>query len=343
MKFILIAILLLTSTAHANYTMVVPQSVGGGTDVWSRIVAEGLSEKLGEDVVIRNIPGAKDIPGFNKFHNVLQHDDKTIMVAHGGNAEAFLTDTVDYNYHEYRPIGMMNLDIIVGKKEIGNKLKFAASSGSNPDVMAILMLMHNGKTVADFESFAADNLIYVKGMSGGERRLAYLRDELNATRESTAAYYKYTANVEGSSVWFAHGVLDIETGKVVADPNFKEFFPEVYKERWGEYPSGEFYEAYLLVKLYRDVMQKSLWMGKNNPNADKVTAALVEVINDKALVDKIYARTGKYDWIIGEDVFSALDLLQSKTKKDTLQGLVKFINNSFGYATVFKENLCVDK
>ena len=51
-------------------------------------------------------------------------------------------------------------------------------------------------------------------------------------------------------------------------------FTDVYARRWGNVPSGDFYEAYLLVKNYRDVLQKSLWVDKNNPNKVKLENAL---------------------------------------------------------------------
>ena len=60
-----------------------------------------MEKHLDEKIVLKHIPGARDIPGFNKFHNELRFDDKTIMVSHGGNAVGFLTEKVDYNYNEY--------------------------------------------------------------------------------------------------------------------------------------------------------------------------------------------------------------------------------------------------
>ncbi len=84
--------------------------------MWTRLIASELEKKLGEKILIKNIPGINDMPGFNKFHNELQHNDKTVMVAHGGNAESFLVQDVDYNYFKYDPIALQNLTIMVGKR-----------------------------------------------------------------------------------------------------------------------------------------------------------------------------------------------------------------------------------
>ena len=90
-----LATMFIATPALADYTFVVPQKPGGGTSVWSQIVATELEKKLGEKIRIRHIPGARDIPGFNKFHNELQSDNKTIMVSHGGNGVSFLQEQVN--------------------------------------------------------------------------------------------------------------------------------------------------------------------------------------------------------------------------------------------------------
>jgi len=113
MKKILLAIAAVAvsaSAALADYRLIVPQKPGGGTSVWATIVSKHLEKFIGEPVIVEHIPGAQDIPGFNKFHNELQKDPKVIMVAHGGNAESFLTDKVDYDYDKYDPIALVNLN-----------------------------------------------------------------------------------------------------------------------------------------------------------------------------------------------------------------------------------------
>lgn len=343
-RVLVFSLLLCSSIAHADYRMIVPQAVGGGTDIWARIVAKELEKKLGEKIVIENIPGINDIPGFNKFHNDLRKDPKTIMVAHGGNAESFLLHKVDYNYKDYTPIGLQNLTIIVGHRTDSDpytKVKFSAGSGMNPDVMAMTMLVCGPKSSMDeYLQCYKNKIVYVSGMKGNERRLAYMRGELNATRETTAAYYKHPAKLKENVNWFSHGVLDIKTGKVIEDPNFPGItFQEVYKKKWGVAPAGEFYEAYLLVKSYRDVLQKSLWVDKGSPNAAKLVMALSDTIKDPESAKLIEQTTGKYQWIIGEDVNKATAALTDLTTTRALKNLVWWTSRAFEQEAYYKEEI----
>jgi len=62
------AALLCAAIAHAQYPnrpvrIVVPSSAGGGTDIIARIVAPRLSERLGQQIVIDNRPGAGTMIG----------------------------------------------------------------------------------------------------------------------------------------------------------------------------------------------------------------------------------------------------------------------------------------
>lgn len=347
-KLIAIAAMVLatftTAPAFAQYRMIVPQQVGGGTDVWARIVAKELEKKLGEKIIIENIPGINDIPGFNKFHNELRRDPKVIMVAHGGNAESFLLHKVDYNYAYYSPIGLQNLNIVVGRRidsDPYSKVKFAAGSGMNPDLMAITMLVCGPKP--NMQAYLAcynDKIVYVPGMKGNERRLAYMRGELNVTRETPAAYMKHPEKMAENIVWFTHGIFDYNTGRVLNDPNYTGFnFQEVYKRKWGVYPSGELYDAYLLVRSYRDVLQKSLWVGKNNPNRTKLVNALRAMTRDPVSMAEIREDSGNYGWVIGDDVYKSMIGLRRLTRQEPLKDLVWWTENAFKQDAYFKQEL----
>lgn len=324
---------LTATTAHAQYRMIVPQQVGGGTDVWARIIARELEKKLGERVVIENIPGINEVVGFNKFHNELRRDPKVIMVAHGGNAESFLLQNVDYDYRYYAPIGLQNLNIAVGRRldsNVYDGVRFAAQAGAGPDIMAVTMLVCGPKP--NKEAYLAcfnQKVKWVTGFKGNERRLAYLRGELNASRETPAAYIKYLETNPASTLWFTHGIFDINTGRTLNDPNFSAFnFAEVYKRKWGVYPSGELYEAYVLVRSYRDVLQKSLWVDKNNPNRAKLVRALRAMIADPVSMKEIREDSGNYAWVVGDDVQRAMLSLRKLTKREPYNDLVWWYDNA---------------
>jgi tripartite-type tricarboxylate transporter receptor subunit TctC len=56
-KAFLLALLIgITGTAHADYRFIVPQEPGNGTDIWARIVAREMEKKLGEKIIVENIP-----------------------------------------------------------------------------------------------------------------------------------------------------------------------------------------------------------------------------------------------------------------------------------------------
>lgn len=334
----------MTSTASADYTFVVPQKPGGGTTVWTEIVAKELAPFLGEKIIIKTIPGARDIPGFNKFHNDLQKDDKTVMVSHGGNGVSFLQENVDYNYADYTSIGLMNLNIISGIRKdykSGDKISFAAGSGMVPEAFAMTMLLCGPDLSMDqYAECFKKNVIWVAGMSGGERRLAFKRGELNGTRENPAAYKKHVAPNPNAKVWFTHGILDANSASHTDDPNYPNMqFEILFKNKYGVAPSGEFYDAYKLVKSFRDGMQKAIWVRKDNPNAQKLQDALTAMSKDATAIANIQKKVGKYEWKIGVDGNRQRDVLMTFITKDALRNLVKFNTEALGLKSVYKKNL----
>ena len=340
---ILFALILMTSVAKADYTLVVPQKPSGGTSVWSQIVVAEWEKHLGEKIILKYLPGARDQMGPNQFQNEFRFDDKTILVSHGGNGISYLIEPVEYNYFDWDSIGHMNLNIIVGADDtIANgHVKFSAGSGMIPEIMAITMLM-GGPDMEPFEAFNKF-ITFVKGMSGSERRLAFRRGDLNATRENPAAYKKHVMPLIEKGVaetWFHHGILDVESGKHIDDPNFTEpTFEKLYTYTYGVEPSGDFYDAYKLVKSWRDSLQKAFWVNKNNPNKQKLIDALNKMIADPDSVAAIEKKVGKYEWRVGEDGNDTVKILKSFITPEALKTLVDFTNIELGYNTVYKEDL----
>ena len=336
---------IVSSATYADVTLVVPQKVGAGTSVWAQIVAIELEKFLPNDrVTVRHIPGAKGLPGFNKFHNELQNDDDVLMVSNGSNAVSFLTEEVDYNYSEYDSIGLMNLNIITGRliNADMNAIKFHSYGGRQPEVMAMAMLVCGpGSDVNPVKCFN-DNIQWLPGFSQGEGRLAFKRGELNVTRENPAAFIKHIQPAVDSGqaeVWFTHGILQAD-GTHADDPNYPGLqFEILYKEIWGVEASGNFYDAYKLAKSFRDGLQKAIWIRKDNPNRDKIITAMTKMANDPESVANIQAKVGNYEWLIGKDGDAHRDTLMTFITEDALRTLVEFTSISLKLEAEYKPEL----
>ena len=128
--------------------------------------------------------------------NELRFNENTIVVTHGGNGVSFLQEQVDYNYAEYDSIGLMNLNIIMGKVKGADmdKPKFAGTSGAVPrSICNRNDDLWTDKSVDEYVSCFKKNVTWVMGMSGGERRLAFKRGDLNGSRENPATYQIHIA------------------------------------------------------------------------------------------------------------------------------------------------------
>ena len=342
---IITALMLMTSVAVADYNLIVPQKPSGGTSVWAQIVVQEWEKHLGEKINLIYKPGARDQLGPNEFQDTLRFDNKTILVSHGGNGISYLIEPVNYNYLDWENIGQMNLNIIVGARKDADTrkgpIKFAAGSGMTPEIMAITMLL--GGPGADYNKVFKENIVWVKGMSSSERRLAFRRGDLNGTRENPAAYKKHVDPLvkDGTAyTWIHHGLLNVDTGRHDRDPNFSApTFEDLYKQTWGQEPKGDFYDAYRLVKSWRDALQKAFWVNKGNPNKSKLVIALRKMLNDPQSIAAIEKNVGKYKWRVGSEGDKAVRKLKTFITPQALKTLSDFAKNQLGYNTVYKENL----
>ncbi len=336
------------TAAQAEYRMIVPQAPGNGTAVWAAIIAKHLEKQLGEPIVIQHIPGAKDIPGFNEFHNKLRNDPKTIMVSHGGNGIGYLVDRVDYDYKYYDSIGMMNLNIVVGNKKgenptDGRRVKIAGSSGQETDGMAIAMLVcGNLPTMQKYLECWNQHVIWVNGVKASERRLGFMRGEFNVARESVVAWFKHYQSPDAAAeIWFHHGVYDFKTRRQLDDPNFPSGFQfeTVFRKIHGAEPRGPLYEAYTLSRNFRDVLQKALWVNRGNPNTEKLRAALRKMITDSEAAAALEKDTGQYQWILGEDGNQVVGTIRKNITESKLRDMVWWHENAYKFPSVFKADL----
>ena len=95
----------------------------------------------------------------------------------------------------------------------------------------------------------------------------------------------------------------------------------------------------MLVKNWRDVLQKSLWVNKGNPNADKLRKALKEMLADKESMEIIEKDNGKYEFLVGSQVNDAMKYLEKLTTKKALKNLVWWNSTVFKQNAIYKDSI----
>ena len=245
----------------------------------------------------------------------------------------------------------MNLNIIVASRKDhnpygGKKTAFAAGSGMIPEGIAMTLLKCGaGLTTNEYIECFKRKVNWVKGMSGGERRLAFKRGELDGTRENPAAFKKHvqpSIDKGIAGLWFHHGILQAD-GTHADDPNYPGIQMEkLFYAANRTKPNSDLYDAYKLVKSFRDGMQKALWVGKGNPNKEKLIAALKQVATNPESVKAVQKKVGKYNWLIGKDGDAHRDTLMKLITPKALSTLVKFNNEAFGIKAIYKDTLVAE-
>ena len=336
-------LLAICGLAQADMSIVVPNPSG-----WWTVVIPELQKHLGEKIVPEVISGARDIPSGNKWEEKFKTDNNYMWFSHGGNAESWLIDpATKYNYKDYEPIFAQNQTIVVGYNKNINPfkdgVKFGAGSGMNPDAMAItLMICGELPNMKAYLECYKKNVNYVKSMKTPEIALAYIRGELNVIRQNPFDYNRDFLPMETNVTWFSAGLSDAKTGKIIPDPNYAvgtRSFPEAYKAKWGKEPKGEFYDAWVLVKSYRDVLQKVVWVNKGNPNKDRLIAAARKMIADPESQKIIADKVGTYPWWVGDEVTQARLNLEKQLTKKAVTNLVWWTNEAFQMEAVFKPEI----
>jgi len=197
-------------------------------------------------------------------------------------------------------------------------------------------------TTENYIACFKEKVNWIKGMKGSSRRLAFKRGELDGTRDNPAAFKKHVQPSidEGQAVlWFHHGILQTD-GSHADDPNYPGIqMEDLFYSMYGVAPNSDLYNAYKLVKSFRDGLQKSLWVNKGNPNRDKLVAAMHELAKNPESVAAIQKKVGNYDWLIGEAGDAHVETLKTFVTENALKTLVEFNKEAFGIKAVYKAEL----
>tara|TARA_A100001388_G_C28771488_1_gene504165 strand:+ start:2186 stop:3217 length:1032 start_codon:yes stop_codon:yes gene_type:complete len=324
---IVVSTFLLIGNAMADYRLIIPSPQGTGTSIWGQTVAAELEKYLGEKIIVEHIKGAKGNLGLNTFNEKYKGDKKTIVLAHGGNADAWLIEDVKWSFYDWDPVLIQPYNITTTIKKgfdwQNEKLSLADCGGCVPETLAWAVLK------------GWDNINFIRKMSPGEAKQAWLRGEFNYIREPVSRHIKNTLPMveSGEAVrLFNHGLFTMKGFE--EDPNWPDTpsMTKLYEETFGKKPSGDIYDAYVLATVWREGMQKGLYMHKG-ANTKEVTKAFKKMMKNKESREYLESKLGKYPMYFGKDAHKVLDSLYSYVTKDSLKALVDFASEKMQWST----------
>ena len=353
---------LMTSAGAETLTLQYPANPsGGGTAFWGDTFMSTLNpylEKYGHTLVPRYLAGQRGKKSLKEYAENGVNDPSVLVIAHGGNGEAFLLEDVGgFDYRKYTPVVLMNTNIWVSINEgvdyKNDVVRFPATGGTGfaADMIAIGLMMCGPEQSATKEAFVActsERLRFIPGFkSGGDRRAAFNATQLDATRDTPQSSQmgygdRYAAGE--ARVWFAHGIVSTQGG-VTADPNAPagaQSFPEVYEASWGVAPSGEVYDAYVAFQGYRDGFQKTVWTAKNSPYSEDLQNAVSDMLNDPEAVANLNEKLGEFPWLAGDEVQAHSDYLFGLLTQQRLDTLVFLAKNVFNYQDAYVKQELLD-
>lgn len=281
-------------------TIIVPYPPGGPTDATARVVAAGLSNKLGEQVIVENISGAGSTIGMTRVARA-DPDGYTLLLHNMAisSALALFPQVAIDPMRDYAPVGLVNSNgnIIVGRKSLqANTLK------------ELVGWMKSGARVK-FAHPGIGNM--------GHLCAALFNQAIGATQVD---YIPYRGGAPATQdVIAGHVDLFCSTTQLVMEPikaGTIKGFGITTKEELPQLP-----QVVSLVKEFGPKLEIIYWHGLFAPAAtpkpvlDKLNAALGDVLADPKVI-----KTWKES---GIDVFpkeqqtqqAASELLRSETKR----------------------------
>src|SRR5271165_5442681 len=109
--------LVATASAEAQWPtrpvrFIVPLGVGSGADIGARLLADRLSQRWGQPVIVDNRPGGDAIVAINAF--VTAHDDHVLLFAPTSSftAHPFLHENLPYKASDLVPITRVSNTIV---------------------------------------------------------------------------------------------------------------------------------------------------------------------------------------------------------------------------------------
>ncbi len=191
--FILTLVCVASAQAAETYPVkpiryIIPYATGGGTDILGRILAQKLSERIGQQVLVDNRPGAGSIVGSELLVKA-PPDGYTMMtanIAHGANP--YLHKTLPYNTaRDFTPVALLALlpsVLVVHPSVPARSVKeFIALAKSKPGQLSYGTAgsgSANHLTMELFKVVTGTNIVHIPYKGGGPAGVDLVAGQIQA-------------------------------------------------------------------------------------------------------------------------------------------------------------------
>lgn len=333
-----------TSNFYDGETITIDVAVapGGAVDATARLWAKWLPEFLEGDVnaVVTNSPGGGQITSPNTYHNITSRDGLTLWVGSPTTHLAWRFDNagVEYDLADWEALiaqpggsiwytdpdtsGITSIDNLVdGTHE---ELFVAGQVPSGSDLFKLWAL------------YLLDVPVHVTwGYDGrGPARVAFEQGEANINTDAATALPDIESYFESGDWLLLFTMGQIADGGLVRDPVWPELphTGDVYEMKFGEPPSGEMFDAYMMQMAVDQGMGRTLWIHGDAPEEARAAlhAALGEMVQDPGFLEESRELMGQYAPVVGEQLEQVVDLLVG-VDPAIVDFMVDFVLDEFGH------------
>ncbi len=318
-----------TSIAEESYfagkrvEVIIPTSPGGGTDLFARLIADGLSDFLeGNPTIIpRQMTGGGGQLAGNWVVEQAPKDGTILLTGTGqGTLRQILktkgmrTKMDDFEVLVALPV---TRNVFVAKDNGIEKREELANLQDGKGLYTALVDPIAGISFMLQSGMTGMKLKVIKGYEGGkDRDLAMLRGEIDIIQQ-ISLQYESTSKLflrRGAIHLWNDGLVS-PAGNIVRDKNFPDIptFPEAYEQAFGKPPSGELFEAYKAIIELVGNAGKTILISKDAPAEAKqaLLKAIVKMAEDPEYSARVEKQNGGYGLLYGEALEASLNRARS--------------------------------
>lgn len=307
--------------------IVIPTSVGGGTDRFARLMAQGLSEFVpgNPTVVPRQMTGGAGILAGNWFVEQAPRDGTVLMASAG---QGTLRQLLEQKSVRARPDDFDDLIALPAVRMVMLGPDKGITSRDEVNRLRDGKPLHtahvdpiSGISFVLQASMMELPLRMIPGYQGGpERDLAMIRGEIDIIQQVTTTFassFKPVLDRGGLLLW-SDGLIGPD-GQVVRDPNFPDLptFGEVYEAAFGEPPSGQLWELYKIVLPLIGNAAKVLQIHADAPQEakDALLTGIKAMLADEDFIEKMRRESEGHQALYGDELAELLGRARNITEE----------------------------